>query len=323
MTSPSPATGASSVSPALAPTNAASRRRLDTPALVALLAVWIIWGSTYLGIRIGLETYQPFPMQALRFTFAGGAVFVWLRLRGEAMPTAREWANAAIIGLLLLIGGLGTVTLAEDRGVGSGLTATMIAISPMWLALWGRIWGGWPNRREWLGMALGLVAVLVLAIGNDFGASAVGLVLLLLSPISWTFGSALTGHVRMPRGPMASACEMLAGAAGFWILALVTGQGIGSPSGRSTAALAYLIVFGSIVAYTAYQYLLEHTTASIATSYAFVNPIVAVLLGTVIVDEPLTWGLCVALPLVVTSVVLITSAHRDDPAQDEPESEHA
>ncbi len=259
-------------------------------------------------------------MQAIRFTFAGGAVFAWLRLRGEPMPSAREWANAAIIGLLLLIGGLGTVTLAEDRGVGSGLTATMIAVSPMWLALWGRIWGGWPNRREWLGMALGLVAVVVLAIGNDFGASAVGLVLLLVSPISWTFGSALTGHVRMPRGPMASACEMLAGAAGFWILALVTGQGVGSPSARSTAALAYLIVFGSIVAYTAYQYLLEHTTASIATSYAYVNPIVAVLLGTVIVDEPLTWGLCVALPLVVTSVVLITSAHRGDPADAEVEA---
>jgi drug/metabolite transporter (DMT)-like permease len=315
--------GAVPESPATARAGAASGRRLDTPTIVALAAVWIIWGSTYLGIRIGLETFAPFPMQAIRFTVAGGAMFAWLRLRGEPMPSARQWANAAIIGLLLLIGGLGTVTLAEDHGVGSGLTATMIAISPMWLALWGRIWGGWPNRREWTGMALGLVAVVVLALGNDFGTSAIGLVLLLISPISWTFGSALTVHVNMPRGAMASACEMLAGAAGFWILALVTGQGIGSPSARSTAALAYLIVFGSIVAYTAYQYLLEHTTASIATSYAYVNPIVAVLLGTVLVDEPLTWGICVALPLVVTSVVLITSAHRGEPAEAEPESEHA
>lgn len=284
------------------------RLGLLSPVALAVLAVWIIWGSTYLAIRYGLETMPPFALQGIRFTIAGTAMYVWLCARGQARPTARQWANASIIGLLLLIGGLGMVTLAEDRGVGSGLAATMIAVSPMWIALWGRIWGGWPVRREWLGMGIGMVAVVVLAVGNDFGTSWVGLLLLLVSPISWTFGSALTRHVDMPRGAMASACEMLAGAAGFIVLSLVTSEDIERPSATSAIALVYLIVFGSIVAYTAYQYLLEHTRPAVATSYAYVNPVIAVILGTVLVDEALTWGLAVALPLVIVSVLLITSA---------------
>ncbi len=282
--------------------------RTPPAVIVALGAVWIIWGSTYLGIRYGLETLPPFTLQGIRFTIAGTAMYAWLRLRGAPNPTARQWRNAALVGCLLLIGGLGLVTLAEDRGVGTGLTATMIALSPMWLALWGGLWGRWPVRREWMGMAVGLVAVVVLALGNDFGTSSVGFVLLLVSPLSWTLGSALTRHLDLPRGAMASACEMLAGAVAYWILVLVTGERVGSPSTTSILAVAYLIVFGSIVAYTAYQYLLEHTRPSVAASYAYVNPVVAVVLGTVLVDEALTWGIAVALPLVIVSVVLITRA---------------
>ena len=278
------------------------------PATVALLAVWIIWGSTYLGIRIGLESMSPFTMQAIRFSIAGTILYVAMRRRGAPHPTRLQWRNAAVIGGLLLLGGLGLVTIAEDRGVGSGLAATMIAISPMWLSLWGGLWGQWPVRREWLGMVVGLCAVCVLAIGGDFGGSRLGMVLLLVSPLSWTLGSALTRRVDLPQGAMASACEMLTGALGFILLALVTGESWERPSGRSTVAVAYLIVFGSVVGYTAYQYLLTHTRPAVASSYAYVNPVVAVLLGTVVVDEALTWGLALALPLVVVSVLLITRA---------------
>ena len=283
-------------------------RSLVSPVGLALLAVWVIWGSTYLGIRIGLETMSPFTMQGIRFVVAGSVLYVWMRRRGVPRPTRTQWRHSALVGCLLLLGGLGLVTIAEDRGVGSGLTATMIAVSPMWLALWGGLWGRWPVRREWIGMVVGLCAVVVLAVGNDFGGSRLGMVLLLVSPVSWTFGSALTTRLDLPAGAMASACEMLAGAAGFGVLALVTGESVEVPSARSALALAYLVVFGSIVGYTAYQYLLTHTRPAVASSYAYVNPVVAVLLGTVLVDEELSWGLAVALPLVVTSVLLITSA---------------
>jgi drug/metabolite transporter (DMT)-like permease len=246
-------------------------------------------------------------MQGIRFSLAGGLLLGWLLITGAPRPTWRQIRNAALIGVLLLNAGLGLVTLAEHEGVGSGLAATMIAISPVWLALWGRIWGVWPRRREWLGMGVGFLAVLVLAVGGDVGASWTGFVLLLLSPLAWTFGSALSGRIDMPTGAMASAWEMVAAAVVFWLLSLVTGEDVATPSARSAWAVAYLVVFGSLVAYTAYQYLLRTTRPAVASSYAYVNPVVAVALGTVFADEPLTWGLGAALVLVVVSVVLITA----------------
>lgn len=292
------------------------RSGLDGLGVLALLTVWVIWGSTYFAIRIGLETLEPFVLQAIRFSVAGTVLYVVARRRGAPRPSGRQWASAALVGSLLLLGGLGLVTLAEDRGVGSGLAATMIAISPMWLALWGGLLGRWPRQREWFGMVIGLASVVVLALGNDFGGSRTGLVLLLVSPMSWTLGSALTSRLDLPPGLMASACEMLAGAVGFWSLAAATGEDVARPSRSSALAVGYLIVFGSVIAYSAYQHLLAHSRPAVAISYAYVNPVVAVLLGTLLLDEALTWGLAVALPLVVVSVVLITGA-RDEGAPTE------
>ena len=281
-------------------------------ALVALsiTAVWIIWGSTYLGIKIGLETMPPFFMQGCRFVCASSILFAIARRRGAVMPTRRQVRNAAGVGLLLLIGGLGMVTLAEDRGVDTGLIATLIAIQPMLMALWGGLWGSWPGRREWIGMGVGLVGVAVLMSDAGLAGTWSGIGLVLVACLSWSFGSALSRRVDMPVGAMASVCEMAAAAVAFMVLAVVRQEHVVVPSLRSALAVVYLITFGSVIAFSAFTYLIATVRPSLAMSYAYVNPLIAVVLGTLFADEVLSVNLVVALPIILVGVALVTTATR-------------
>jgi drug/metabolite transporter (DMT)-like permease len=273
--------------------------------VAALAAVWVIWGSTYLGIRIGLESFPPFAMQSIRFTVAGSALFGWLRWRGVPAPSRTEWWAATRVGVLLLIGGLGLVTLAERRGVATGLVATLIAVQPAMLSLSGGLWGRWPGRREWIGMGVGMIGVLVLTADSGFSASPIGFGLVLLASVSWSFGSALSRQLPMPPGAMASACEMLAAAGGYAVLAVVLGEHLHTPSARSVLALAYLAVFGSLIAFSAYLYLLQRVRPTVAVSYAYVNPVIAVILGAAVNHEHVGPALLIALPLILAGVALV------------------
>jgi drug/metabolite transporter (DMT)-like permease len=288
-----------------------SRASHRTTLILALAAVYFIWGSTYLALRFGLEGFPPFLLNGIRFLAAGLAMYGFLRWRGMASPTRRQWWNAGRVAALMLVGGVGLVTVAEDVGVGSGVTATAVAMIPVWAALASGLFGSWPRRLEWLGLAVGFAGVLVLAQEGDLQTSTLGLALVIVAPILWAVGSVWGTRLDMPRPAMATAAELLSGGLTLLVLGLVRGERIEAvPTVGSVLALLYLTVFGSIMAYTAYIYLLHHTRPAMATSYAYVNPAVAVLLGTTLGAEIITGQVFLALPLILGGVAIVTLAQR-------------
>ncbi len=279
--------------------------------VLALLAVYVIWGSTYLALRFGLEGFPPFLLNGIRFLVAGAVMYAVLRLRGSVPPTRRQWWSAARVAALMLAGGVGLVTIAEDVGVGSGIAATAVAIIPVWAALTAGFFGSWPRRLEWVGLVTGLAGVVVLAQEGDFQTSTVGMILVVVAPILWSVGSVWSTHLDLPAPAMATAAQLLTGGAVLAILGPIRGERIDAvPTAGSVVALLYLIVFGSIVAYSAYVYLLNNTRPAMATSYAYVNPAVAVLLGVTIGAETVTGPVFVALPLILGGVAIVTMAQR-------------
>ncbi len=273
--------------------------------LLALFAVYVIWGSTYLAIRYALDGLPPFLMAGIRFIIAGGLMYLFLRARGTPNPGRREWKWAAVVGALLLVGGNGGVSFAE-QWVASSLVALIVATTPVWAALFARIWGRWPNRLEWTGLALGLVGVAMLNLEGNLQANPLGAAAVVFATMSWAFGSMLSRHISLPPGLMGEAAEMLAGGAILLGLGVAFGETIPRfPSDVSLWALAYLIVFGSLVAYSAYMYLLSHVRPVLATSYAYVNPIVAVALGVGLAGEQITTIGMVAMVVILVAVALV------------------
>jgi drug/metabolite transporter (DMT)-like permease len=272
--------------------------------LLSLLALYFVWGSTYLAMRIALLGFPPFLMAAMRFLIAGGLLFLILRLRGNPAPTRKQWLGAAIIGTLLLAGGNGGVAFAE-QWVATGLAAVGIAAVPLWTALFAGLWGRWPTRIEWFGLGLGFVGVILLNLGNGVWANPLGAIALLLAPICWALGSAWSQHISLPSGLMSSSAEMLIG--GGVLVIMSFGFRERAPNlavSQSLWAIAYLVVFGSLLAFSAYGYLLRHTRPALATSYAYVNPMVAVGLGVVLANERLTPLEIVAILITLTGVGL-------------------
>lgn len=286
----------------------------------ALLAVYVIWGSTYLGIAIAIETIPPFLMAVIRFVIAGTLLLALDRRRGGASPATpggRELRDSFIVGALLLAFGNGFVGWGEMT-VPSGIAAIMIALVPVWFAVL-----GWLYFRDRLPKIVGIavvigfagVALLVWPAGegaNQFDLA--GVIILGIAPISWAHGTLYAARkARLPSRPyMASGLQMLGGAAVLLVLAWLTGEferfDPGQVSAASILALAYLIVFGSMIAFTAYGWLLRHAPLSIVGTYAYVNPIVAVALGALILAEPISARTVVASAVVLVAVAIIVSA---------------
>lgn len=259
----------------------------DTRVLVplGLFALYIIWGSTYLGIRFALESYPPFLLAGLRFLGAGVALFAFLRLRGAAMPTPRQWRNAAITGILLLGFGNGLVCFAEER-VSSGIAAVAVASMPLFAAMFSGLYGEWPSRRESVGLVIGFVGVIVLNLGSSLAGSRIGAIALLVAAMSWAFGATWSRRQDMPVGPMNTAAQMLCASVSLLAVGFFSGERLPEhPTLRATAAVVYLAVFGSIIAFSAFLYVLKHARPALATSYAYVNPPVAVLFGVMLAGE--------------------------------------
>lgn len=282
-----------------------------TLVVSALVAVYFIWGSTYLALRFGLEGFPPFILNGVRFVVAGTVMYAVLRMRGAKPPTLRQWWNAGRMGALLLIGGVGLMTIAEDLGVGSGVAATAAAAIPVWTALVGGSFGQWPVRREWFGLGVGLVGVIVLLQEGDFAASTPGMLLVIAGPLLWAFGSVWGKRLEMPEGFMAPATQLLTAGVVMLVAGPLMGERIVEmPGAVAWVALAYLIVMGSIVAYTAYVYLLETVRPALATSYAYVNPVVAVILGLTLGAEIISGPIFIALPLILVGVGLTATTYR-------------
>lgn len=281
-------------------------RRFPLPLIAAFFALYVIWGSTYLVIRIGVESWPPLLLAGVRFVIAGSLMYAWLRWRGAPAPTWAQWKAAGMIGVLLLACGNGAVTVAEHTGVASGVAALAVATVPLFTLLFGYFWGARNTRLEWAGIVLGLIGIGMLNLGSNLQSSPLGAALLIFAAATWAFGSVWSRHLPLPEGPMASAVEMLVGGVVLLIASAVSGeQMVSMPSFEGWAALAYLTVFGSIVAFNAYMYLLKHVRPAAATSYAYVNPAVAVLLGILFAGETIGVEEALAMAVIISAVVLI------------------
>jgi drug/metabolite transporter (DMT)-like permease len=273
--------------------------------VVALISVYVIWGSTYLGIRVALEGFPPLVMGGVRFLLAGVLLYGWARSRGIAAPTRAQWRGAAVLAVLLLGMGNGGVTFAE-QWVTSGVAALALGATPIWAALFAGLLGRWPGRVEWLGLALGFSGLAILNLEGSIKASPQGVIVLLLAPVGWALGTVLSPRLSLPKGLMASAAEMLIGGALLLALGLIRGERIHVlPGPHAMLALLYLVVFGALIGFTAYSYLLRHVRTSLATSYAYVNPVVAVLLGVTLAGDQMTRASLVAMPIILGGVVLV------------------
>ena len=284
--------------------------RLRALVVLSLLAVYLIWGSTYLGIRIALESWPPFLMSALRFLAAGVVMYAFLRWRGVAAPTPRQWRNTVVTGTLLLAAGNGLVCYAEQT-VSSSLAAVAIAGMPLFAALFAGLYGRWPRARDWLGIGVGFSGVILLNLGGEMRASPAGAIALVAAPLCWAFGSVWSRHQDMPDPLMSTAAQMLTGGAVLVLVTMALGESWpAAPTWRATAALAYLTVFGSLVAFTAYIYLLQHVRPALATSYAYVNPPIAVALGVWLAGERFSALELAAMVVILAGVAIILAARR-------------
>ena len=282
--------------------------------VAAFGAVYILWGSTYLAIRFAVETIPPFLMAGTRHLTAGLLLYAWMRARGSPRPSARHWGSAAIIGGFMLLGGNGLVTWAEQR-VASGLAALIVASVPIWMA----VLAGIERRRRpsgfvIAGLALGLSGIALLVAPGRFGGGGrvdpLGAAALLTAALSWSFGSLFARRAQLPSSTLtAVAMEMIAGGALLWAAGLAGGEGarlhLSAVTARSAVSLAYLVVCGSLLGFTAYVWLLKVTTPARVSTYAYVNPIVAVLLGTLFAGERLTLRIGLAALGIVAAVALI------------------
>ena len=280
---------------------------LSLLTLSAFFALYVIWGSTYFFIRIGIESWPPFMMAGLRFLFAGSVMLAFLLLRGHRLPSRQELCGAAILGVLMPAIGNGFVTLAEKQ-VSSGVAALVVATVPLFTVLFGRFCFGLRARgREWAGIALGMLGMLVLNLGSNLRASPMGAFWLLFASAGWALGSAWSRVIVQPKGPMGSAWMMIFGGIALLLGSAATGEQLTAmPSWQGWAAIAYLSVFGSMVAYSAYLHLLKTVSPAAATSYAYVNPIIAVLLGMLLLGEHVGQQEVLAMVIILSGVVLIS-----------------
>jgi drug/metabolite transporter (DMT)-like permease len=239
-------------------------RRFPLPLIAAFFALYVIWGSTYLVIRIGVEYWPPLLLAGIRFVIAGTLMYAFLRWRGAPAPTWAQWKAAGIIGVLLLACGNGAVSVAEHTGVASGVAALAVATVPLFTLLCGYFWGARNTRLEWAGIVLGLIGIGMLNLGSNLQSSPLGAALLIFAAAAWAFGSVWSKHLPLPQGAMASAVEMLVGGV-----------------------------------------VLKHVRPAAATSYAYVNPAVAVLLGIVFVGETIGTEEALAMLVIISAVVLI------------------
>ena len=268
--------------------------------LLALTSLYLVWGSTYLAMRWAIEGMAPLYMAGVRYIIAGGIIYGFLLWRGYAQPTPRQWRNAGFVGTLLLVGGNGGVGLAMEAGVNSALSATVVALTPLCAALFARIWGQRTTSREWLGLLLGVLGIVLLKQGDGLAGSVFGFAMLIFAALIWSFGSMWGKHHEQPNVWMASAVQMLVGGVALLLVSLLRGEAWGMPaSAQSFWALIYLIFMGAIVGFSSYVYLLATVRPALATSYAYVNPVVAVALGVWLggetVDAAELWGLAVIL----------------------------
>ena len=287
-----------------------------SPARVALgfAAVYILWGSTYLGIRFAVASIPPLLMAGTRYVAAGLILYAIMRYRGEARPTRAHWQSATLLGGLLLLGGNGLVSIAEQV-VPSGITALIVAAVPFWMVLLTAVeQGSRPKFSVIAGLVLGVIGLAVLVLPDTSSArghaAPQGVILLLIATFSWAVGSLYAHRAPLPSSTfLGIAMEMITGGLLLWLVGLLTGEGVGlqlqAVTTKSFVALVYLAIFGSLLGFSAYVWVLKVASPARASTYAFVNPVIAVLLGWALAGEALTWRIALAGGIIVAAVCII------------------
>ena len=283
-----------------------------SPLVVGCLAAtWLVWGSTYLVIRFALAGFAPYFLMATRFVFAGAVLLAWQLARGAALPTTRQWGNALLVGTLMLGGGMGGVAYAE-QSIGSGLVVAFIAVIPLLLVVINLAFGVRPRRTELLAVLVGLGGVLMLTQGVGMRASPAGLAAITIGTTGWALGSVLAqrGFALAP-GATGFATEMLCGGLALLLMSGLRGEPWHWPIQTGVwLAWWYLVMFGSLIAFSAYMLLLARTTSSVAASYSLVNPVVALFLGVTLGGESVSSWEWIAAGVVMIGVVLLFSGRR-------------
>ncbi len=292
---------------------------MNARAWIALIAIYIVWGSTYLAIRFTVETIPPFLSAGIRFLVAGVILYGFNRLTGAPAPKKIEWRSAIIIGLLLLLAGNGGLVWAETR-IPSGIASLFIATTPIWMVLIDSLRpnGVRANWMTWLGVIIGFTGIAILANPwqSHSGSPALdplGVLVLVLAALSWSIGSLYSRKASLPSSSLlGTGMEMLAGSVGLFAFSAAIGEwsrfDISSVSQRSIGGLIYLIIFGSFIGFAAYTWLLRNAPTPIVSTYAYVNPVVALFLGSLIAHESLDTQDIVSALIILSGVVLITTA---------------
>jgi drug/metabolite transporter (DMT)-like permease len=292
--------------------------------VIALLAVYLIWGSTYLAIRFAVETIPPFLMAGTRFLVAGLLLVIWRYLAGDPRPTRKQWLSASIVGLLLLLGGNGLVSWAEQGRINSGTAALLVGTVPIWMVLIEAIFytKQRPRWQAFVGLLTGFIGIVVL-IGpqNIFDsqnhANLLGTGAVIIGAFLWSIGSVYSHKAEMPGSPlMGTGMQMLVGSVGLFLVSLLSGEwktfSLAAVSLHSGLGLLYLIVFGSLGGFVAYGWLLRNAPIPLAATYAYVNPLVAILLGNWLAQEHISAQVLVAAAIIIGSVVLINTPKKPD-----------
>jgi drug/metabolite transporter (DMT)-like permease len=277
-----------------------------SPWLIAacLAAVYVVWGTTYYALKVGVSEAGPYFLIGTRFVVAGALMLAFLRWRGKPWPTFVEWRSAAVLGLLLLVLGLGSVTVAE-QWVSSGATVALISILPLMTALASGVFGRWPRALEWLAIGIGAAGTLFMIAGADLRASPAGVALIVFGTLCWSFGSVLSSRLPAAHGAMGFAAEMVAGGVIALVFSVVLGESWSLPTSDEVWwAWMYLVVFGSIIAFSAYRTLVDRASPALATTYAYVNPPVALLVGWWLGGEQFSQNVLIGLPIVLAAVGL-------------------
>lgn len=284
---------------------------------IALIAIYIVWGSTYLAIRFVVETIPPFLSASFRFLIAGLILYLWQRAQGAPTPTRIQWRSAAIVGLFMLLGGNGGVVWAEQM-IPSGITSLFIGSMPLWMVLLDSIRPGGknPGWLVWAGAVIGFGGIILLAApwqADGTGSlDPLGVGLLLFASLAWSIGSLYSRNAPLPKGLMATGAEMLTGGLGLLAAGTLTGEwsrlNLAAITPNSLWGLAYLITFGSLVGFVAYTWLLRNAPTPLVATYAYVNPLVAIFLGNLLAQEPVTPRVLISAAIIIGAVILINLA---------------
>ncbi len=278
--------------------------------IMSLIAVYSIWSSTYLAIKIMVQQAPALLSSGSRFFMAGLMLFIYQYFKDKKFPDSSVWWKTLLTGSLLMLGGTGFVCLAE-QWVSSGLAAIAVSTVPLWTCLLSGMSGHWPNKVEWIGLTIGFTGIIILNLDRSLQANLPGAILLILAPMCWGLGSMLSKNLSLPPGIMTNSLQMLGGGATSMLVALLLGERFSSvPNMQFFLSWGYLIIFGSIIGFSAFMYLLHHVRPALATSYAFVNPVLAVILGVLLAGEHLSFQIVLAMGITLSGVFFVILGHK-------------